>query len=263
MTDLRNIGGVILPKNSLYWNKQNNHHSQSHSLDFFLLHLLTLTALFFFSNDVEISVLKQVETGSSSSGNKSLCSLCFSSVSLRHRGGYWPGITTNGWKLPEEPPPHTHTDIGELLPRSSLVSCMSWNWSRPDALDSWHQDGKIDCHIILFILLREICSCVCTCTTPHYYVEAIMHWSASALEYLHLITQYRCRDSVKEDGWRYSQSVISVSGKSIFPSKHFHVYSFMRVSPTSSTAVHGWTTVIFKCCAGALNLERTCRYGLV
>lgn len=54
---------------------------------------------------MEISVLKQLETGSSSSGNKSLC---FGTVSLRHRGGYWPGTTTNGWKLPGEHYPPTH-----------------------------------------------------------------------------------------------------------------------------------------------------------
>lgn len=47
-------------------------------------------------------VLMQLETGSSSSGNKSLC---FSTVSLRHGAGYWPGTTTNGWKPPEESDP--------------------------------------------------------------------------------------------------------------------------------------------------------------
>lgn len=43
----------------------------------------------------------QLETGSSSSCNKSLC---FSPVSVQHQAGYWPSTTTNGWKLPEDPP---------------------------------------------------------------------------------------------------------------------------------------------------------------
>lgn len=75
-----------------YSNKQKSTFlTVSHSLVFFLLHLLPLSVFFFFINDVENSVLKQLETGSSSSGNKSLS---FRTVSLQHRGGYRPGTTT-------------------------------------------------------------------------------------------------------------------------------------------------------------------------
>lgn len=68
------------------------------------------------------------------------------------------------------PPPYSHPpDTGKVLPQPSPVSPTSWNSPRPDALDSWHQDGKIYCYldrekkqcdhilIISFILFRDLC----------------------------------------------------------------------------------------------------------
>lgn len=55
---------------------------------------------------MEILLLKPLETGNLSSGNKSLS---FLTVLLRYGDGYRPGIMTNAWKLPEEC--HHLTDV--------------------------------------------------------------------------------------------------------------------------------------------------------
>lgn len=176
----------------------------SHSLVFFLLHLLPLSVFFFFFfiNNVENSVLKQLETGSSSSGNKSLS---FRTVSLQHRGGYRPGTTTKKKKKGPE----------GLKKKMAIYHIAHIN---KRFVFVCKEEYTVFCSFVVFHHQNIYISLFCIVKEPSPSPKGVFKNGAKKMAVVNIPLPHKPA---------HMKSVTSVFGKSIAPLKDFHAYSFM------------------------------------